>query len=359
MARGGGSFSGGGGSSSGGHSGGSFGGGHSGGGRSFGGRSSSSSNGRSSSSSGSFHTPSSGSRRTPPPVTGGYVNPSRSTINPGGGNFNNSSGGGFQQRPRKKRDGLITSIIMIAVFILVLLFIVGLFADDTDGVQNTTARTPLTGAVQMTDYYKDDIGWITEKDVLISGLEDFYHETGVQPYVLFVPYDSRFWRGDDFNSDAGYEYLEQVYSSTFNDEAHFIFAYFACANDSKDLMNGQFEYLKGYQADTIMDNEALKIFWGNFEKYYNDTSYTIEEMFANAFSDTATRIMSAPTNGYDAMIMLIIVAGIACAIICVVVLVRTAARRKREKEEYTRKLLETPLESFGTDTSELEKKYQD
>lgn len=357
MARGSGSFGGGGG----GHSGGSFGGGHSGGGRSFGGRPSSSSSNRA-------HTPAPSPRSSRPiyhnpPSSGGYVSSGRPIINSGGGNFNNTPGsnnnGGFQQKPRKKRDGLITSIIMIAVFVILLLFIFGLFADDTTDMQNTTERTALSGAVQMTDYYKDDIGWITEKDVLISGLEDFYHETGVQPYVLLVPYDSRFWNGSDFNGDAGQAYLEQVYAETFNDEAHFIFAYFACANDGKDILDGQFEYLKGYQADTIMDNEAMKIFWGYFQNYYNDTFYTIEEMFANAFSDTATRIMSAPTNGYDTMIVLIIAAGIAIVIIGIVMIVRTAAQRKREKEEYTRKILETPLESFGTDTSELEKKYQD
>lgn len=125
-----------------------------------------------------------------------------------------------------------------------------------------------------------------------------------------MPYNSQFWNGSDFNGDAGQAYLEQVYADTFNDEAHFIFAYFACANDSKDTLDGEFEYLKGYQADTIMDNEALKIFWGYFESYYNDTFYTLEEMFANTFTDTADRIMSHPTNGYDTMIVLIIAAGI-------------------------------------------------
>ena len=101
----------------------------------------------------------------------------------------------------------------------------------------------------------------------------------MQPYVLLVPYNSQFWNGSDFNGDAGQAYLEQVYADTFNDEAHFIFAYLACANDSKDTL--------------------------------------------------------------------------------IVMIVRTSAQRKREKEEYTRQILETPLEKFGTDTSELEKKYQD
>ena len=359
MARGSGSFGGGGG---GGHSGGSFGGGHSGGGRSFGGRpSSSNSNPRAHTPTPPSHSPNRPIHHTPP-ISGGYVAPGRTIINTGGGgNYNNNSGnnGSFQQKPKKKGNGLLTSVIMIAIAFFMVLVIVGLFADDTDSMTNTTERTALTGAVQMTDYYEDDIGWITEKDVLIEGLENFYHETGVQPYVLLVPYNSQFWNGSDFNGDAGQAYLEQVYADTFNDEAHFIFAYFACANDSKDTLDGEFEYLKGYQADTIMDNEALKIFWGYFESYYNDTFYTLEEMFANTFTDTADRIMSHPTNGYDTMIVLIIAAGIAIVIIGIVMIVRTSAQRKREKEEYTRHILEAPLEKFGTDTSELEKKYQD
>lgn len=50
--------------------------------------------------------------------------------------------------------------------------------------------------------------------------------------------------------------------------------------------------------------------------------------------------MSHPTNGYDTMIVLIIAAGIAIVIIGIVMIVRTSAQRKREKEEYTRQILE-------------------
>lgn len=350
MARGGGSFGGGGGFS-GGHSSGGFGGGHSSGGRSFGGRPSSSFGGSPS------PTP---THHTPPPRVGGYVNMGRPIYGNGGGNYDPNEP--FNQKPKKNGsgNGLLTTIIIIVLFIAMMALFFYLPDDsDSSNLKNTTERTALVNQVQLTAYYQDDIGWITEEDVLIDGLEDFYHQTGVQPYVMLIPYDSRFWNGSDINANVATNYLEQVYSQTFTDEAHYIFAYFACANDSKDLLDGQFYYLKGYQADTIMDNEAQKIFWGYFERYYNDTSYTIEEMFAYAFSDTATNIMSTPTNGYDVMNMFIIVAGIVIVIVAIVVVVRTIATRKREKEEYNRKILETPLETFGTDTSELEKKYED
>ena len=42
-------------------------------------------------------------------------------------------------------------------------------------------------------------------------------------------------------------------------------------------MEGEFRYLSGYSADTIMDNEAIKILWGYFENNYYNTSLTIEE----------------------------------------------------------------------------------
>ena len=64
---------------------------------------------------------------------------------------------------------------------------------------------------------------------LIEGLEDFYKETGVQPYILFIPYSSNYWNGNSLDTNKADSYLEDVYKSTFQDEGHFIFAYFQCS----------------------------------------------------------------------------------------------------------------------------------
>lgn len=256
-----------------------------------------------------------------------------------------------------------SSWVSILIFFIIIIIIISinssLISNSTKVPKNTTQRVALNGVVSKTDWYEDNIGWITSKNTLISGLEEFYKKTGIQPYVLFVPYSAEYWNGNDINATKADAYLEKVYSEKFTDEAHFIFAYFQCKNDSKSEMDGEFRYLSGYSADTIMDNEAISILWGYFEKNYYNTSLSIEKMISNTFSETAKSIMSKPTNGWDFAIILIIVIVIILIIVFVYKMVKSKHQREKEKEEFTEKILEKPLETFGTDTSELEKKYEE
>lgn len=255
--------------------------------------------------------------------------------------------------------GVIAFIIIVIIFCIILSSI---WNTSSNIPKNKTERTALSGVVSKTDWYEDNIGWVSSKNTLISGLEDFYKKTGIQPYVLFVPYSEQYWNGNNINATKADEYLEKVYKEKFKDEGHFIFAYFQCRNDSKSEMDGEFRYLSGYSADTIMDNEAISILWGYFEKNYYNTSLSLEKMISNTFSETAKSIMSKPTNGWDVVVVIIIVALIVIVIIFIYKMIKSKHKREKEKEEYTEKILEKPLESFGTDTtdtSDLEKKYED
>lgn len=279
------------------------------------------------------------------------------TIGGGGG------GGGYYPNNNRNSDkgSNITKLVVTLVVIMALLIVLFSCVAVTSDSGNTTERTALSGAVKKTDWYRDEIGWVSSKSVLIEGMEHFYNETGVQPFLLLVDYDEKLWKDGVLIPDAADEYLDKVYESSFKDEAHFVFAYFACKNDSRDEMDGEFRYMQGYSVDTIMDNEALKIFWGFFEDNYYDTSLTLEEMISNTFSSTADSIMSKPTSVWDFAIGLAVVGGIVIVCFCVVKVVKTRAARAKEKEEYTKKILETPLEAFGSenmDTSELEEKYK-
>lgn len=249
------------------------------------------------------------------------------------------------------------------VFLIIFLLFVLIANSAVNGdLKNTTERTPLSGQVSKTEWYQDDLNWISNKQVLIDGLEDFYKETGIQPYVLLLPYDASFWNADgSCNANAMDDYLGKVYEETFTDEAHFIFAYFSGQYDSKGEMEGEFRYMCGYSADTIMDSEAIKILWGYFEENYYDTSLSLEAMIADTFTATGSRIMSRPTNVYDVVSVVATGVIVALVIVCIVRICRIIASRRREKEEYNRRILETPLETFdtGIDTSDLEKKYEE
>lgn len=262
-----------------------------------------------------------------------------------------------------RSGGIGTLIIVAIIFIIYIIINSGNWAQSTkkEIPKNKTQRIALSGAVTKTDWYEDNINWVTSKNVMISGLEEFYKKTGIQPYVLFVPYSEEYWQGSNIIATKSDAYLEKVYSEKFKDEAHFIFAYFQCKNDSKNEMDGEFRYLSGFSADTIMDNEAISILWGHFEKNYYDTSLSLEKMISNTFSETAKSIMNKPTNGWDFVIVVIFAIVIIVMILFIFKMIKNKQKIEKEKREYTEKILEKPLETFGnetTDTSELEKKYE-
>ncbi|WP_294562587.1 hypothetical protein [uncultured Traorella sp.] len=274
-------------------------------------------------------------------------------------------GGPRYRRPRYYRSGGSVFGAILAIIILGFVFVSlfgglifgGIAHSSSDVPDNTTQREPLVGVVNKTDWYEDELGWIRNRNVLIDGLEDFYADTGIQPYVVMINYSDDYWNGSSFDATAADNYLETLYEERFTDEGHFIFAYFSCLNDSEYEMEGEFRYLSGYAADSIMDNEAISILWGNFEKNYYDTSLSIEEMIGDTFKDTGESIMSRPTNGWDVMKIVVIAGGAVLIVFIIYKIIKSKHQREKEKEEYTKEILDKPLETFGTDTSDLEEKY--
>ncbi len=262
--------------------------------------------------------------------------------------------------PKKKASGCMSygCLIVLIFYMVITVFslMIGYSSNDNSG--NSIERIPLSGQVHKTDWFQDNIGWVSNKSVLIQGLEEFYKKTGVQPFVLFVPYDETFWNEDgSINGNAADQYLESFYEDNFTDEAHFIFSYFAIEKDDLSEMEGEFRYLNGYSADTIMDSEAIKIFWGYFKTNYNDLSLTMEAMIANTFVSTSQFIMSEPKEPPNLIGSLILI----LILFTLIVIVTKIIKRRKEKEEYTKEILSMPLETFGKeedDTSELEKKYE-
>ncbi len=273
-----------------------------------------------------------------------------------GGGFGHSSGPHFTMGPRfgygfgyPRRTGCGCGggiLIIIIFFIMMMSYIpfdfFGGTSNNTSNVEKSTKqREALKGVVTKTDWYDDQLGWISSEKVLISGLEDFYKETGIQPYVLFVPYSEELWNGNNLNVTAADDYLNKIYDERFEDEGHFIFAYFQCKNDSKQEMEGEFRYLSGYSADTIMDNEAISILWGYFETNYYNTSLTIEEMIANTFTQTADNIMQNSEDGVNIPMILSI---IIIVIIVIIIIYSIISNRKRKKQEQAGKPADVIIE---------------
>ncbi len=226
---------------------------------------------------------------------------------------------------------IITFFLLFCVFIS---FFDGLFTNNSKTViESTTIREPLQGVVTKTDWYEDNIGWISNESKLIKGLKSFYNKTGVQPFVLFVEYKSDLWNYGNLNITKADEYLEEFYEENFTDEGHFIFAYFQCKNDSKQEMEGEFRYLSGYSTDAIMDDEAINIFWTYFETNYYDTSLSIEEMISDTFSETAKTIMKNSESGTSVATIILVILIIIIVIFVVYMIIKNKNRKKNEQEE--------------------------
>ncbi len=218
---------------------------------------------------------------------------------------------------------------------------------STTVTASTVEREALPdGAVTETGYYTDEDGsWILSSSTLEAGLKSFYQETGVQPYVYILP------NGSVTSTDELSEMAEELYDELFEDEAHFLLVF--CDDGAGSFNCG---YMIGAQATSIMDDEAIEILSDYLNRYYEDLSISEEEIFSNAFADTADRIMSVTTSP---LVYIAICAAVIVVAIAVVVVVRRRAKARAEERAHLESVLNTPLETFGDERlDDLEAKYR-
>ena len=326
---------------SGGSSGGGFSGGHSGGGfsggRSGGGFSGGRSGGGRSGSSGNFGGSSRPSYHSNSPLF--YRSPV----------IIHSGGSGYAQPPRKQKSTfstLLKILIFVVLILCVLRYCSGNTSSGADLTASTHAREKLpASAVTETAYYTDaDGGWISNRSQMEQGLRKFYQETGVQPYVYILP------NGTETGTNRLSEMAEELYDELFRDEGHFLLVF--C-----DDGNGSYHcgYVVGNAAKTVMDSEAISILSDYLNRYYNDYSISEEEIFSNAFSHTAKRIMTV-TKSPLAIVMICLAVIIVAFIIYRII--KSVNARKAEELERMENILHTPLEKFGDDIIESEEEIE-
>lgn len=264
-----------------------------------------------------------------------------------------SGGSGGPNTPQGKspNSGCGTVFVVLAAIALVLLLVVALGGGSCSGAgaavpASTVERTALpAGSATETGYFTDEDGdWIHNPAQLERGLRHFYEETGIQPYVYILPN----------GSVRSYEELqaiaEEKYNELFTDQAHFVLVF--C-----DDGNGRFNaaYWAGALTGSVLDDEAIQIFKSYLSQNYDDMSLTEEEIFSEAFSDTADRIMTVTPSPLP-------IVAICAAVIIVAVVIFLIARSRRAAQqreaERMEQILNTPLESLAdSELADLEKKY--
>ena len=318
------------------------GGGHSGGGHS------------SSRSSGGHHVSSDSSGRR----AGGGGSSYSSHSSYGGGGF---YGGGFYPRPPRRSSVIVShggnfnAVISLIIFVVVLIAAFGGFpssnSSSTKSVPKSTQNRERleSGVGYDNNCIVDNIGWFDNVTKTEKSIKKFYDKSGVQPYIVLNAYDSTL-----LTDTAKEEYAKKWYDEHIKNESTFLYMYFAEPDTDNDV--GYMAYVNGKQVPSVMDSEAIEIFWAYVDKYwYSDMS--TDDMFTTIFTKTADRIMTKSTTAADVGNNAIKVIGVIIVFAGIIVVMVLRRKHKAEEAKETEKILNTPLNG-DSEADDLLKKYK-
>ncbi|MBP5749265.1 MAG: hypothetical protein J6X24_00585 [Firmicutes bacterium] len=265
--------------------------------------------------------------------------------------------------------GCLYSFLLIVIIITLMAVVFGGLWSAMYGQQNpnsqsditysTTQREPLpSNAVTVKNgYYTDELGWITSKSKVESGMKSFYEETGVMPYLYLtdtVDGETSPKKNDFINfADAKYDELFEAANGQI-DEAHLLVIF-------HEYYDGEYTvyYTAGVQAQSVIDEEAGEILLDYFDRYYYDSSKDNSEYFSAVFKEAGEAIMKVtrPAWYYPT-----IVGGIILIALIIFAIFAIRAKNKKEQDKRDQEILNTPLDTFGDNETtvkaeDLAKKY--
>lgn len=216
-------------------------------------------------------------------------------------------------------------------------------------VSSSYAREKLNlGYAYDYDCIEDNAYWFDSPTHLAASLKHFYDKTGVQPYILIEEY-----KPELTTDNAKLSYAEEFYEDNFPNENVFLYVYF---EDSYDTGEGYQCYVNGLKIDSMMDNEAIDIFWNYIDSYwYSDMSS--DDLFEKAFKNTADKITTKSKTPLDILWILGLI--VICIIIplAIIMVIRSKRKAEAEKAAETERILSTPLGGSQSTTSDLVDKY--
>lgn len=252
----------------------------------------------------------------------------------------------------KKRGSCLGSFfkVFVAIWLVVLLviFISKLANMDT---KSTVNREKLdSGYCYINECIVDELGWFDNISETSKRLQSFYNKTGVQPYIVLLDYMPSL-RTDE----AKEAYAEKYFDDKKLNENGFLFIYFAEENVEDDV--GLMCYVNGKMTSTVMDSEAVEIFWNYIDRYWY-TDMSTDDVFVTVFDKVGETIMSKSTTPADvaraAVIGVIVLIGSGAVLIIVLL----SVMQKAKKVEEDAKILNTPLEKLS-ESDDLVDKYSE
>ena len=276
----------------------------------------------------------------------------------GGGGF---YGGGFYPRPPRRSSVIVShggnfnAVISLIIFVVVLIAAFGGFpssnSSSTKSVPKSTQNRERleSGVGYDNNCIVDNIGWFDNVTKTEKSIKKFYDKTGVQPYIVLNAYDSTL-----LTDTAKEEYAKKWYDEHIKNESTFLYMYFAEPDTDNDV--GYMAYVNGKQVPSVMDSEAIEIFWAYVDKYwYSDMS--TDDMFTTIFTKTADRIMTKSTTAADVGNNAIKVIGVIVVFAGIIVVMVIRRKHKAEEAKETEKILNTPLNG-DSEADDLLKKYK-
>lgn len=238
---------------------------------------------------------------------------------------------------------LLNSIITLIVVFFIMFALVSVITIGTSGSSGSSSipastrnREKLNSSISFdSNCIVDELGWFDSVSRAGTRLKSFYDKTGVQPYIVLLQYHP------ELVTDSQKEdYALQYYEDNIDNEATFLYMYFAEEDQDNDV--GYMCYVNGKQVDSVMDSEAIEIFWAYIDRsWYSDTS--TDTLFADAFEMTADTIMKKSRTATD--IAFVVATGVVIILILITLIfvMVTKRRHERERAEETQRILNTPL----------------
>lgn len=242
-------------------------------------------------------------------------------------------------------SGLGTLIACLIVFAVVIFSFFMIASDDSD-VTSTINREKIENPIPYdNNCIKDELGYVENTSKLSKNLKNFYNKTGIQPYIYLKSYD------ETLTSDSQKDnYAQNWYEQYIDNEDTFLFVYYEDQNPNEI---GYMAYVNGKQVTSVMDSEAVNIFWNYIDRYWTDDSLSTVEVFTKTFNSTANTIMEKSTTSNDIIKIICIIVGIVIVIGGIIYILRMKFKRDKEKAKETVEILKTPLDK----SDELRDKY--
>ena len=235
-------------------------------------------------------------------------------------------------------SGLGTLIACLIVFAVVIFSFFMIASDDSD-VTSTINREKIENPIPYdNNCIKDELGYVENTSKLSKNLKNFYNKTGIQPYIYLKSYD------ETLTSDSQKDnYAQNWYEQNIDNEDTFLFVYY---EDQDPNEIGYMAYVNGKQVTSVMDSEAVNIFWNYIDRYWTDDSLSTVEVFTKTFNSTANTIMEKSTTSNDIIKIICIIVGIIIVIGGIIYILRMKFKRDKEKAKETVEILKGIVENI-------------